>query len=313
MHRRTLYAILTLLRVTVLPIFIFFVLPVKNPIVTTMGFSFLFGFILNFWYSGVLGASLKAKIFASIFSDIGIFFLLGYNRTLIKGSELIKSTFSSYKNNFSRFLPFLSIIFLSQIISFVLPLLFLSLNTNLLFLLSVVSTIFVYLLMTVLTVAIIRIAAEVPNTESFKNNIRYSLRLFFPALIANICMNVVVILGFLLFIIPGILFSVWFIFTLYGVAIDNKKPIEALRWSRQLIRGRWWATLWRLLVPTLFYGIIFSILFLLLSTTTSALQTWNPTLGQIIFDVLSAILISLYVPFGILSFSILYTHLKQQS
>lgn len=313
MHRRTLYAILTLLRVTVLPVFIFFVLPVKNPIVTTMGFSFLLGFILNFWYSGVLDLSFKAKIFASIFHNIGIFFLLGYNRTLIKGSELVKNTFSAYTNNFSRFLPFLSIIFALQVISFVLPLFLLSLDARLLFLLSIAGTIFVYLLMTVLTVAIIRIAAAVPEAQSFKSNLHQSLRLFFPALLANICMNLAVILGFLLFVIPGILFSVWFIFTLYGVAIDNKKPIEALRWSRHLIRGRWWATLWRLLVPTLFYGVIFSVVFLLLSSATTVLQVWMPVAGQIIFDVLSAALISLYVPFGILSFSLLYSHLKQQS
>ena len=73
------------------------------------------------------------------------------------------------------------------------------------------------------------------------------------------------------FIIPGIIVWVWFSFALYVRAVEGDKGVGALIKSRQYVRGRWWAVLYRLLpvwalpmavniVPGI--GPLFSMLFL---------------------------------------------------
>jgi len=45
---------------------------------------------------------------------------------------------------------------------------------------------------------------------------------------------------FLLFIIPGIIFSVFWAFALYVLVGENKGILESLKTSHNLIRGKWW-------------------------------------------------------------------------
>jgi len=56
--------------------------------------------------------------------------------------------------------------------------------------------------------------------------------------------------GFLLLIIPGIIFSVWFAFSPYVFVAENLRGIAALKRSRELVRGRWWPVFGRILVIT---------------------------------------------------------------
>jgi len=46
--------------------------------------------------------------------------------------------------------------------------------------------------------------------------------------------------GFLLFIIPGIIFLVNYIFALPVVILENKTYVKAMRRSHDLVRGNWW-------------------------------------------------------------------------
>ncbi len=51
--------------------------------------------------------------------------------------------------------------------------------------------------------------------------------------------------GLFLFIIPGILFAIWFLFTKYAVILDKKNDLFALQYSYQIVKGRWWQVFWR--------------------------------------------------------------------
>jgi len=57
--------------------------------------------------------------------------------------------------------------------------------------------------------------------------------------------------GFLLAIIPGIIISIWFIFSGFTLIEENKKGMKALLLSREYIRGHWWAVLGRIILLTL--------------------------------------------------------------
>jgi len=93
--------------------------------------------------------------------------------------------------------------------------------------------------------------------------------------------------GFILFVIPGIIFAVWFGFSLYVYIFEGTKGSSALKKSKELVKGRWWPVFARFLV----FGII------------AMLISWIKGLGPII----NAFFV---VPFGAVYLKVLYEDLK---
>lgn len=52
---------------------------------------------------------------------------------------------------------------------------------------------------------------------------------------------VIVFVGFIAFIIPGIIFSVWFIFAVFEFVCEDVKGLQALKNSKNLVKGNWWS------------------------------------------------------------------------
>ena len=75
-----------------------------------------------------------------------------------------------------------------------------------------------------------------------------SLRRVVPFVITLVLFTVICFVGYLLLVIPGILFSVSLLFAPYAALVQSKGPIEALSYSHSLVWGRWWRTgpwMWR--------------------------------------------------------------------
>src|SRR5581483_3156420 len=64
------------------------------------------------------------------------------------------------------------------------------------------------------------------------------------------------LVGFVVFIIPGIIFMVWFVFAGYVFLWEGKKGTQALMASKELVKGYWWAIFGRLLLIMLIACII---------------------------------------------------------
>ena len=97
----------------------------------------------------------------------------------------------------------------------------------------------------------------------------------------------IVITGFVLGILPGILFSVWFAFCMFVLLEEDHRGMDALIASREYIRGHWWNTFGKLL------------LLWLLSAAVSII----PFVGQIIS--------LLFTPFFMLFLLAMYQDLKE--
>jgi hypothetical protein len=101
--------------------------------------------------------------------------------------------------------------------------------------------------------------------------------------------------GSLLLIIPGLLFSVWFLFSQYILAAEGIGGLTALEKSHQLVRGHWWAVCSRL------------VLLLLVSGAVATLTGHLPLIGATVNFVLTLLLI----PFSLLYFQLVYQDLKR--
>jgi hypothetical protein len=60
--------------------------------------------------------------------------------------------------------------------------------------------------------------------------------------------GIILLFGFLLLIIPGVLFSVWFAFSGFEIVLNNSGVRESLSKSKDMVKGRFWPVLGRFLV-----------------------------------------------------------------
>ncbi len=94
------------------------------------------------------------------------------------------------------------------------------------------------------------------DTVSVKNLLAISWNNIFSYSWVMFLMGIVSLAGFLLLIIPGILFSIWFSLALYVFVFEDLKGMKALYKSKDLVKGYWWPVFGRLLFFGFFMGLI---------------------------------------------------------
>lgn len=81
---------------------------------------------------------------------------------------------------------------------------------------------------------------------------------FVPLLILNLLMSIVIAIGFLLFIIPGIYLTISYLFTHLFVCFYNIPPADALTLSRKMVKGNFTQILylWLILLGINILGVL---------------------------------------------------------
>lgn len=78
---------------------------------------------------------------------------------------------------------------------------------------------------------------------------------YFGSLVISLLYGIITIIGFLLFILPGIWLGMLFAFSLPIYLHDDIGVFEAMKRSWQIVQGRWWAAFIRILLPNLLWQI----------------------------------------------------------
>lgn len=111
--------------------------------------------------------------------------------------------------------------------------------------------------------------------------------------------------AFLPLIIPGLILSVWFMFSIYVVVFENLGGLKAMMRSREYVKGRWWAVLGRQMYGSLIYlGII-----IILSTVTAILSGGNKETAKSLENLVNLILLPLTPLFMVYAY-LIYKNLK---
>lgn len=233
-------------------------------------------------------------------------------KKLIKITDLIKTGWDSYVHNFDKFL-------LPIIIMLIIPVLSLGFEYfnyyNIIIIILIVAiSIFISLW---ISIVLILITDKLYKKENFDVNQLY--REAFSKIPSYLWVSVLVFLvvlgGFFLLIIPAILFAIWFEFAPYINVLENKnnKGLQALRTSKSLVKGRWWPTFWRLLVPPLF---IYVIVVIIIGALTYVLSGGNLDLispnsqSNLILNSLTTLILTILTPLFLTFVIILYNNLK---
>ncbi len=103
-------------------------------------------------------------------------------------------------------------------------------------------------------------------------------------------------LGFFLLVVPGLLFLVWFAFSGQVAVLEGKTLWEALRRSRELVRGRGWRVLYLLVL-------FLAANFLLIAIPSKLFPQFAAPAGQV--------LALLFLPFPIIVMTLLYLEARE--
>ncbi|KKP59612.1 MAG: hypothetical protein UR53_C0001G0112 [Candidatus Magasanikbacteria bacterium GW2011_GWC2_34_16] len=104
---------------------------------------------------------------------------------------------------------------------------------------------------------------------TFKENLNATIGYLWPAIYTGALVLLIVLCGSLLFIIPGIIFGLWYTFTFYAIIFENKKGVAALKASKELVAGRTTTILGYAIVIGLAFGLISLVLNWILVMITS--------------------------------------------
>ncbi len=133
---------------------------------------------------------------------------------------------------------------------------------------SMLITIIEYFIILIPTMMLILVAdSEINNLKVKLGHIfKKTIFLWKGAIITNILEGFITFALLLLLIIPGIVWSVYYIFSSQAVTLHNLTGKEALNYSKFLVRGRWW----KVFLITLAYGVIYFIIFWILKIPKNA-------------------------------------------
>ena len=131
--------------------------------------------------------------------------------------------------------------------------------TAVLIVLTVILQLFVWLW---ILVCLMRATAQLTANKPVDHDVltTQALKRIQPVLAVVFLQGLIVLGGTLLLIVPGILFWVWYSLAQVAAGLDDKRPIESLTFSRALVQGRFFATLWRLLAGPVVIGLLYAFL-----------------------------------------------------
>ncbi len=132
--------------------------------------------------------------------------------------------------------------------------------------------------------------------DAYKQSTSYFLRY----LGMSIVMMVLLMVGFLLLVIPGIILAVWLSFSAFVLVLENGGMISSLKQSREYVRGHWWGVLGRLLAM----GLLLVVISIVFSMVASVVPSY--TVSNALVTALSMLL----APFTVAYMYLMYQDLK---
>lgn len=97
----------------------------------------------------------------------------------------------------------------------------------------------------------------------FSSAINQSFTYLWKYFVFMILYSLVLVVGLILLVIPGIIFLIWFGLGYLAIVFDDYKTIEAFKRSKELVKGYWWAIFGRFVFWSLFSLLIGFLIFLL--------------------------------------------------
>lgn len=234
--------------------------------------------------------------------------------------ELTQQSWNNYLKTYRQFLPFLSVILGGLIIRYFIGFLGLYLNAysklsdlsvdlSMALIIAALSFLGIWTSFAIIKTTQLILKKQPPTSfkETYINTARYIIPTFFLSLLVALA----IFAGSILFLIPGIIFAIWYYFVNYVIVFEDQMSLTSLKTSKQLVVGRWFSMAFRIVLPKLIFLIGIILLDILLENLI--IKTFNPSDIKIklLTPFISGIITTLTLPLFIWSDTILYFNAKE--
>lgn len=184
--------------------------------------------------------------------------------SLIMTSDLLSQSWKKYKQAWTKYviLVFLQIVFIVVVAVLFGTLVFVSLLDSIglsLFMLIPVFILYVVVLLFALIFYLSMIYVFKDAGLSIGDSLKKAFKKLGSAILLSIVFGIIIGIGYLLFIIPGIIFTIWYVLAFYVLIYEDKGAIESLKRSKELVGGFGWSMFLKLIVLVLiqfFIGVL---------------------------------------------------------
>lgn len=221
--------------------------------------------------------------------------------------DLLKKSFRIFKQGASKFLSMTLLVPLLGMMPLVIVGLLYLLSTYLgdgpavlifqiiLGLLAFISILFFLYVLYISTIGMYVLLRDFSPDLKVKEAFKRARPYFLEFIIVNFFVGILVIFWSLLFIIPGIIVSVYYSFAIWTLIFEDYKGMSALKRSKELVKGHWWSVFSRLLI----FGLIHLVIILVLSIPFVFIKEgsvlefiWNFTTSML--DIIISIVFAIY-------------------
>jgi len=234
-------------------------------------------------------------------------------KNLVSISEILKNGWNFYIENFQKFVNPILILLTPYVLLFIVEYFELPAYGTLTFLITLASIV-INLWISILLIKLINGIFKKENNISAESLYDSSFRMIGSYLWVGIITALITIGGLILFIIPGIIFAIWYGFSGYINVLEkeNNKGYEALKSSKELVKGRWGKTFWRLLIPSLIiYVVVMLVVVGLMYAITNGHVDMMSLQQAALFNLLSSVIFLILAPLFVTFAIILYNSLKE--
>jgi len=168
---------------------------------------------------------------------------------------LLESAINLYKQRFATFFVILLIPLLVQVASWLFPFLFKASG-----IIPFTSVIFSIVSIFVSILGGLALLYAIKDNTGVEVSYKKGWTKIFSYFWLMVLSLFIIIGGFLLFVIPGIILAVWFVFGGYIFVYENIGGMKALSKSKEYVKGRWFGVFLRLIVVFIFNVAIYIVL-----------------------------------------------------
>lgn len=147
------------------------------------------------------------------------------------------------------------------------------------------------------------------SPEKFKSILNFIKQKFFFVITTSFLAIFIIIIGYILLIIPGIILSIYLIFSTYAALFRDKKNISAIKYSINLVKGNWFRVLGYIILA----NIIIGGLNMIVSDVFSIMPNLNISLIFNLFEQIITFYISSLLMIYILGFFLILEEEKKEN
>jgi len=193
---------------------------------------------------------------------------------LISAGDIIKNSWELFAKNWRKLLVYMVLLLLPSVALSVLGIVSLymsayfpssTLSTSIIIMVVAAASLVFTLWTAVAFAKVLFNCLKNQEVGEWKSVYSSSSGLIWPVIYTSFLVSLIVLGGTLLFVIPGIIFMIWYAFSFYAVVFEGKTWMQALSASKSLVVGRWWSMLWRLFLPGLIFGLLAGVVTTLVS------------------------------------------------